>query len=106
MIRDPLCDRGRRVTWISGLAEPIGGEGGIRTHGRLAPTPVFKTGALNHSATSPDNQFNNLALAVCQPFVELAPDWHRIAGNLRFSVLISSLCTWRTFSAFRTCSSK
>src|SRR6266567_2282068 len=31
-----------------------GGEGGIRTHGRLAPTPVFKTGALNHSATSPD----------------------------------------------------
>src|SRR5436309_10357024 len=33
-----------------------GGRGGIRTHGRLAPTPVFKTGALNHSATSPDRQ--------------------------------------------------
>src|SRR3954447_13022096 len=32
----------------------LGGEGGIRTHGRLAPTPVFKTGALNHSATSPE----------------------------------------------------
>ena len=30
-----------------------GGEGGIRTHGKLAPTPVFKTGAFNHSATSP-----------------------------------------------------
>lgn len=30
-----------------------GGEGEIRTHGGLAPTPVFKTGALNHSATSP-----------------------------------------------------
>ena len=30
-----------------------GGEGGIRTHGRLAPTEVFKTSALNHSATSP-----------------------------------------------------
>src|SRR3954462_1869489 len=30
-----------------------GGEGGIRTHGRLAPTAVFKTAALNHSATSP-----------------------------------------------------
>ena len=30
-----------------------GGEGGIRTHGTLARTPVFKTGALNHSATSP-----------------------------------------------------
>ena len=30
-----------------------GGEGGIRTHGGIATTPVFKTGALNHSATSP-----------------------------------------------------
>ena len=30
-----------------------GGEGGIRTHGGLAPTPVFKTGAFDHSATSP-----------------------------------------------------
>src|SRR3954470_2732512 len=31
-----------------------GGEGGIRTHGELAPTAVFKTAALNHSATSPE----------------------------------------------------
>ena len=30
-----------------------GGRGGIRTHGELAPTPVFKTGALNRSATLP-----------------------------------------------------
>ncbi len=30
-----------------------GGWGGIRTHGRLAPTAVFKTAALNHSATHP-----------------------------------------------------
>ena len=30
-----------------------GGRGGIRTHGRLAPTAVFKTAALNHSATRP-----------------------------------------------------
>jgi hypothetical protein len=35
----------------------IGGRGGIRTHGTLAGTPVFKTGALNHSATLP-NQYN------------------------------------------------
>jgi hypothetical protein len=35
----------------SGLAR--GGRGGIRTHGALAGTPVFKTGALNHSATLP-----------------------------------------------------
>src|SRR5690606_37463191 len=30
-----------------------GGWGEIRTHGRDEPTPVFKTGALNHSATHP-----------------------------------------------------
>ena len=30
-----------------------GGEGGIRTHGRLSPTLVFKTSAFDHSATSP-----------------------------------------------------
>jgi hypothetical protein len=30
-----------------------GGEGGIRTPGELAPTAVFKTAALDHSATSP-----------------------------------------------------
>ena len=30
-----------------------GGRGGIRTHERLAPLPVFKTGAFNRSATLP-----------------------------------------------------
>src|SRR5260221_12709703 len=30
-----------------------GGEGGIRTHDTLSGMPVFKTGAINHSATSP-----------------------------------------------------
>ena len=30
-----------------------GGGGGIRTHGGLSPTSVFKTGALNRSATPP-----------------------------------------------------
>jgi hypothetical protein len=29
------------------------GEGGIRTRGRVAPTPVFETGSFNHSDTSP-----------------------------------------------------
>ena len=32
-----------------------GGWGGIRTHGGREPTPVFKTGALNHSATHPSS---------------------------------------------------
>ena len=31
----------------------LGGEGGIRTHGRLAPTPDFESGTFDHSATSP-----------------------------------------------------
>ena len=30
-----------------------GGRGGIRTHGGVSPTAVFKTAALNHSATLP-----------------------------------------------------
>jgi hypothetical protein len=37
-----------------------GGWGEIRTHGTLAGTPVFKTGALNHSATHPS--FANIEL--------------------------------------------
>ncbi len=31
-----------------------GGEGGIRTHERVAPLLVFKTSAFNRSATSPN----------------------------------------------------
>jgi hypothetical protein len=34
-------------------AEAQGGWGGIRTHERLSPLPVFKTGAFNRSATHP-----------------------------------------------------
>ncbi len=33
-----------------------GGSGEIRTHGTRKGTPVFKTGALNHSATLPEKQ--------------------------------------------------
>jgi hypothetical protein len=40
-----------------------GGWGGIRTHGELAPTPVFKTGALNRSATHPCKSFQKLYLS-------------------------------------------
>lgn len=31
----------------------LGGWGGIRTHGTVSRTPVFKTGSLNHSDTHP-----------------------------------------------------
>jgi hypothetical protein len=38
---------------IKSLEADDGGRGEIRTHGELAPTAVFKTAALNHSATRP-----------------------------------------------------
>jgi hypothetical protein len=38
---------------VNGGEQGNGGEGGIRTHGTLSRTPVFKTGAFNRSATSP-----------------------------------------------------
>ena len=36
----------------------IGGRGGIRTPETVARLPVFKTGAFNHSATLPVNDFS------------------------------------------------
>src|SRR5260370_11278157 len=64
--RTGLDDIGHQVTGIASLLSHVwtwrdrerqvgGGRGGIRTHGTLAGTPVFKTGALNHSATLPNH---------------------------------------------------
>ena len=39
---------------LVGFARGDGGGGGIRTHGGLSSTPVFKTGAFDHSATPPN----------------------------------------------------
>ena len=38
---------------LKNLNYNYGGEGGIRTHERVAPSLVFKTSAFNRSATSP-----------------------------------------------------
>ncbi len=35
------------------LIVPLGGGGGIRTHGPVSQTPVFKTGTFDHSVTPP-----------------------------------------------------
>ena len=40
-------------THQSETEQALGGRGEIRTHERLSTLPVFKTGALNHSATLP-----------------------------------------------------
>ena len=46
----------RDVLTAATETERFGGEGGIRTHGTLTRTAVFKTAAFNHSATSPASQ--------------------------------------------------
>src|SRR5687768_16214189 len=49
-----VARRGQKFTSNSkNIMQVDGGWGGIRTHGELAPTAVFKTAALNHSATHP-----------------------------------------------------
>jgi hypothetical protein len=48
-----------------------GGEGGIRTPGTLSGTPVFKTGAINHSATSPGDALPSLHQALRNHFAGL-----------------------------------
>ena len=44
-----------------------GGEGGIRTLGRVAPTPDFESGTFDHSATSPDSVLYVEALILSGP---------------------------------------
>ena len=39
--------------YLDGIKRIPGGGGEIRTHGRVTPTAVFKTAALNRSATPP-----------------------------------------------------
>ena len=46
------------------IINKYGGGGGIRTHGRLSPTSVFKTGAFNHSATPPTRQGSTSANSI------------------------------------------
>jgi hypothetical protein len=50
---DTESEQSRKALFCKAFHESDGGEGGIRTHGTVARTPVFKTGALNRSATSP-----------------------------------------------------
>src|SRR6516165_3286491 len=55
----------RCVTYVSG-PDPLryGGEGGIRTHGRVSPTLAFEASSFDRSDTSPrESQFSSLAFA-------------------------------------------
>tara|TARA_B100000700_G_scaffold310615_1_gene391403 strand:- start:1013 stop:1252 length:240 start_codon:yes stop_codon:yes gene_type:complete len=42
--------------YLKKLIKYFGGESEIRTHERVAPLPVFKTGAFNRSAISPNSK--------------------------------------------------
>jgi len=50
-----LCSQrtGRTANQRPSNRKSDGGRGGIRTHGTVSRTPVFKTGSLNHSDTLP-----------------------------------------------------
>ena len=66
----PRCARDRRRQGapasnpakrrIVELTAEFGGEGEIRTHEPRKGLPVFKTGAFNRSATSPNNKISHL----------------------------------------------
>ncbi len=61
LARSGGCPWPRHRTRHAGMPEAHGqsqggGGGGIRTHGGLSSTPVFKTGAFDHSATPPGRQ--------------------------------------------------
>jgi Helix-turn-helix domain len=82
-----------------------GGWGGIRTHERLAPLPVFKTGALNRSATHPARADNHRApitwqacLRACHTVNERR-NWHPIGTRHRNRVPnLAHVTDWRTRS--------
>ncbi len=72
------------------LTIAAGGRGGIRTHGTLAGTPVFKTGALNHSATLPSLRDQALSVSSSRTQCERGPIG---AETLNFLKIL-----WRVFS--------
>ena len=60
-----------------------GGRGEIRTHGGLAPTAVFKTAALNHSATLPTIWYDYLF------------HQNRLADPVDCARCLGNACLWR-----------
>ena len=64
---------GRRLSKIHG------GRGGIRTHGRLAPTTVFKTAALDLSATRPRGAYYTIIFGATATASRVAAKKKRVA---------------------------
>jgi hypothetical protein len=70
----------------------VGGWGGIRTPGEREPTPVFKTGALNHSATHPASKINHLAFRKSKQNPKLVPDCADHYAHRSPAVPVSAFC--------------
>ena len=49
------------------IDKDTGGQGGIRTHGELAPSAVFKTAAFDHSATCPHGSKSRVERVLASP---------------------------------------
>ena len=52
-MRGKITGKKKALVLSQGLNSKFGGSGEIRTHGGGKPSSVFKTGALNRSATLP-----------------------------------------------------
>jgi hypothetical protein len=77
-------DMGRRLN--------AGGRGEIRTHGTLAGTPVFKTGALNHSATLPAQAHQALGATDFKNRLATAPDATGLLDEQKPALLVAVNC--------------
>ncbi len=77
-----------------------GGEGEIRTHGGIATTPVFKTGAFNRSATSPSSYKSNACNVFYKIFIATPA---RMAINHTATPRGSRVCrlNWRPMPRYR-----
>src|SRR5262249_45398329 len=78
-------------TMPDALGPEDGGWGGIRTHGGVAATPVFKTGALNRSATHPNQSFQSVVRCHSGTRQELRPFWTQIGP-------VPNSIRWRPFA--------
>ena len=99
----PLLFRFIAARRAEASAKAGGGRGGIRTHGTLAGTPVFKTGALNHSATLPSLEVSDLAGACGRGKREIGRCWPGgaiQAGRSQAASRGSSYCAWGCFRDF------
>jgi hypothetical protein len=93
----------RRSLNLRGYEVKCGGWGEIRTHGELTPTPVFKTGAINRSATHPRARNRQYLTPIAKPKTAglLKGDWlkprGKPQGSGRISLKIISLCAESDF---------